>query len=263
MKTHLWGAICASALAFATATLEAAPVSGQGTWETTLLPRDLTGDGVADAYYDTVLDITWLADANLAATEAFGTAGINAGTMAWDTANTWIANMNAVSYLGYSDWRLPTLSPINGSAFDDNFAYDGRTDSGYNITAPGSAHPGSTASEMAHLFYNTLGNTGWYDTSGNTTGCTAPDYCLTNTGPFANIQPSNYWSGLEYASNTNRAWDFGFYDGNQLTYLKSFTRYAWAVRPGDVSAVPLPAAVWLFGTGLMGLFGAGVRRRTR
>lgn len=38
-----------------------AAVPGQGTWETTLLPRYYEGKVVA--YYDTVLDITWLRDA--------------------------------------------------------------------------------------------------------------------------------------------------------------------------------------------------------
>ena len=154
------------------------------------------------------------------------------------------------------------MGPINGSAFDYNFAYDGSTDAGYNITAPGSAHPGSTASEMAHLFYNTLGNTGWYDTSGsNTTGCVAPDYCLTNTGPFTNLQPHYYWSGLEYAPNTYNAWYFGFNGGFQDAGNEYNFYYAWAVRPGDV--VPVPAAVWLFGSGLTGLLGVGLRRRPR
>jgi len=37
--------------------------------------------------------------------------------------------------------------------------------------------------------------------------------------------------------------------------------YAWAVYSGDVSAVPVPAAVWLFGSGLMGLVGLDRRKR--
>ncbi len=73
MKTRFWVTVCACTFTLATtAAQSSAPVSGQGTWETTLKPRDLTGDGVADAYYDTVLDITWLADANLAASNTFG-----------------------------------------------------------------------------------------------------------------------------------------------------------------------------------------------
>jgi len=29
--------------------------------------------------------------------------------------------------------------------------------------------------------------------------------------------------------------------------------YVWAVRDGDVAAVPLPGAAWLFGSALMGV----------
>ena len=56
--------------------------------------------------YDDVLDITWLADANLASTNTFGLTGIGAdGALNWSTAQSWIAAMNAAAYLGYSDWR--------------------------------------------------------------------------------------------------------------------------------------------------------------
>jgi hypothetical protein len=37
-----------------------AGISGQGTWETTLQARDINGDGVVDAYYDTALNVVWL-----------------------------------------------------------------------------------------------------------------------------------------------------------------------------------------------------------
>jgi hypothetical protein len=62
------------------------------------------------AYYDDVLSITWLADANLADTNDFGVAGINAnGTMSWNTAQSWIGAMSAANYLGTKTWRLPTV----------------------------------------------------------------------------------------------------------------------------------------------------------
>ena len=60
------------------------------------------------AYYDNVLNITWLANTNLAISNAFGVAGIHVnGTMSWNTAQSWIAAVNAANYLGNSDWRLP------------------------------------------------------------------------------------------------------------------------------------------------------------
>jgi len=72
------------------------------------------------AYYDTVLDITWLADANLAASNTFGVSGIHSwGGMTWDTAQSWLMAMNAdggTGYLGYNNWRLPTVTPVNGTS---------------------------------------------------------------------------------------------------------------------------------------------------
>jgi hypothetical protein len=58
-----------------------------------LQDRDLNGDTVVDAFYDTELDITWLRDAN-----------VN-GAMHWGTAVAWAEGF---SFAGYSDWRLPT-----------------------------------------------------------------------------------------------------------------------------------------------------------
>ena len=46
-----------------------------------------------------------------------------------------------------------------------------------------------------------------------------------------NVQSNNYWSGTEYAPNTNNAWNFNFNNGNQNANNKN-NNYAWAVRPG-------------------------------
>ncbi|MSR09520.1 MAG: DUF1566 domain-containing protein, partial [Gammaproteobacteria bacterium] len=126
------------------------------------------------------------------------------------------------------------------------------TDCGYNVDL--------ATGEMARMFYSTLGNTGYYNTSGGLTGCAgAPNYCLTNTAPFSNLQPNVYWSGTEYAPNTYNAWSFNFVNGVQYENYKTSGFYAWAVRSGDIAPVPVPGAVWLFG-GALTLLGA-VRRR--
>ena len=73
----------------------------------------------------------------------------------------------------------------------------------------------------------------------------------TSPGPFSNVQSNFYWSGTEFAANpSSSAWIF--FPGGQF---ESFDRLAWAVHSGNVSAVPIPAAVWLFGSGLIGLLG--------
>lgn len=44
--------------------------------------------------------------------------------------------------------------------------------------------------------------------------------------------------------------------------MKTNEYFAWAVRDGDVAVVPIPGAIWLFGTGLMGLAGTARRKMT-
>ena len=203
------------------------------------------------AYYDTVLDITWLQDANYAQTSGYDADG----RMTWADANAWAASLTVASVGG---WRLPDTGPVNGVAFSNYGSYDGSTDQGYNVSAPGTIYAGSTGSEMAYMSYNTLGNLAYYDTSGN-----GPQsgWGLTNTGPFSNIQSNFYWSATEYALDTNFAWGFAFPDGYQTNLGKTSLLYAWAVHSGDVSAVPIPAAAWLFGSGLLGLIGVARRKR--
>ncbi len=84
----------------------AVPIPGQGTWETTLLSRDLDADGHADAYYDTTLDITW-----------FGSLG---PTLSYRDSLPWV---DSFEFGGYADWRLPTrlASNVNQSEVSSLF----------------------------------------------------------------------------------------------------------------------------------------------
>lgn len=200
------------------------------------------------AYYDTDTNLTWVTNANLGASNTFGVLGINAnGTMTWDKANEWIAAMNAASYLGTSGWRRPTVTDTGTPGC--NFGYSG-TDCGYNVDL--------ATGEMARMFYGTLDNDGYATTSGGLTGCVAVN-CLTNTGPFANLQAATYWTGTINIDGADNVWNFQFHLGYQGSQLKSGSQYVWAMRTGDIAPVPVPAAVWLLGSALA-LLGA-VRRR--
>lgn len=197
------------------------------------------------AYYDTELNITWLADANYAQTSGYDADGL----MTWSAAQAWIASLNTANHLGKNDWRLPFI--VDTGTAGCNFAYTG-TDCGYNVQTKTGA---TVYSEMAHLYYVTLGNLAYATTGGSSP---QPGWGLSNTGPFSNIAhapPILYWSDSEYAPDTLSAWLFSFSRGSQGQDEKSDGWYAWAVRSGDIAAVPVPGTVWLFGGALavMGL----------
>ncbi len=204
--------------------------------------------------YDDVLNITWLQDANYAKTSGY--AGANAaGYMNWTSANTWA---NDLVYGGYSDWRLATNTPVDGVDWNYDFTVDGSTDFGYNITSP--------HSELAYMYHVNLGLKSLYDTAGNyqadfgvfgngTVGGQA------DVGLVKNLQSTAYWSGAVYAPDpANLAWYFHTHSGSQIRYYQDGTLAAWAVRPGDVAAVPEPGTYAMLLAGL-GLVGAKVRRR--
>ena len=202
------------------------------------------------AYYDDTLDITWLADANAGAGSAFDDGFSSTdGLMTWASANAWAASLNIN---GVTGWRLPTMMDTGAPGCD--FAYTG-TDCGYNVQTGSAAT--TVYSEMASLWYDTLGNLAYYDTAGNGS---QPGWGLTNTGPFSNVQSGRYWSGTVFAINPNDAWNFNTFFGIQDAYVKDSKLFAWAVRSGDVSVVPIPAAAWLFGSGLIGLLAVARRK---
>lgn len=236
----------------------AAPISGQGTWETTLIARDL--DGIAhtsEAYYDTVLDITWLKDANYAKTSGVDNDGtIGDGLMQWSNMTSWIASLD---FNGITGWRLPTTNPVDGTTADDaDYSYIGTEDRGFNVSAPGTLFAGSTASEMAYMFYNTLGNLADCDPITSTvSSCSAQSGSgLSNTGPFAFLQSYGYWSATGDVHYTGWKWVMNMNRGYQTSTPDTNGLYGWAVHDGDVGAAvvaPIPAGAWLFGSGLVGL----------
>ena len=221
--------------------VHAQAVSGQGTWETTLLGRDVNLNAVVatsvDAVYlyDTTLNVTWLRNANVA------------GQMDWNTANTWATNLVTGSgAAAISDWRLPSMTDPNAVFSWSN----GGTTGGYNVPA--------NSSEMASLFFNTLGNRSHVDTN----GVPQTGWGLTNTGSFQNLQNFAYWLGTEGLWGS--AWNFYTSDGIQDYFAKPNQLDAMAVRNGDVgspvSPVPEPETYAMLLAGL-GLLGTVTRRR--
>ncbi len=211
----------------------------------------LLSRGGGTMVYDTVQDVTWVADANLFKTQAtdpnlvnniianvgtvtdiyYGSKTLTPsdfdpydGSMSWWGAQAWAANLN---YGGVSDWRLPAV------AVDCD---------GYNC---------GTEGEVGHLFYSELGGRANYLIS---------DIHNDNYSLFSNIQADMYWLGSELTIAPDLAWDF-FITGSQSYHHSGSLFNAWAVRSGDVGQVPVPAAVWTFCSGLLGLI--GLRRANR
>jgi hypothetical protein len=150
---------------------------------------------------------------------------------------TWLADANSGGAKTWDDavswatgltvgnainWRLPTANTCTSS---------------------------SCTGEFNHLFYDELGGT----TSTPLTG---------NVGLFSNIQ-GVYWTGEQRDTSSAYVFYFGNGDlaGTRDWAFKSGTVSVWAVHDGNISAVPLPATVWLFASGMVGLFGLARRRR--
>jgi hypothetical protein len=218
--------------------------------------------------YDDVLNVTWLQDANYAQTSGFDADG----GMTWNAAVAWAAGLNyydSVHNVTYSDWRLPSISPIDGVTWNNIISYNGTTDAGFNISAAGTPYAGSTASELAFMFHQNLGNQSIYTPQVTLSSCgyalQIGGSCLENMGPFMNLKSGSYWTGEEYGYDSTQAWEFLTNAGMQGAAYKVHPNnnlYAWAVRVGDVAAVPEPEAYAMLLAGL-GLVGWAARRRSR
>lgn len=178
--------------------------------------------------YDTVMHVTWLADANLAGTPdgQFGVANINSdGSMNYATAVLWVAALNAYNggagYLGHNNWTLPT-TPLNDGTC--NFTGPNGT-FGYPCT---NSAMGSLYSSLAFQFPDT-----------------AVPIPANTVGPFINFQPYLYWSDTSNGrgANSNGYFTFSFNGGWQGGNLIAHYMYALPMIQGQVSATYVAAGV--------------------
>lgn len=232
--------------------------------------------------YDDVLDITWLQDANYAATEltdarrdeiinAVGNvdghiltendftkdaSGNYTGRMTWWGAVAWAQEL---SFGGFDGWRLPTVDPVNGVSFPIPRTNNATTDRSYAKTTTDGTDggwrdgAGNPVSEMGHMYYVNLGNLVFCTPNDADPSDCSPQtgFGLNNTSftdglsgdivSFLNIQTVSYWSSSE-------PWSFFFGSGLQGPIANKYQDpFSWAVRDGDVSAVPEPTTLALAG----------------
>lgn len=191
--------------------------------------RDLNGSaGSFEAYYDTDLNITWLANAN-----------VN-GLQSWQVATAWAANLSivdTVNNITYDNWRLPATLQPDASCDGQS----GGISSGY----------GCTGSEMGHLFYAELGGVA----AQSVLGSSNPD-----VAKFTNLLANRYWSVAEFEPYVGGELLFNFGNGHQGAYDRNANFYALAISPGDVGAVP-EASTWAMLLAGLGMVGVAARRR--
>ncbi len=162
-----------------------------------------------------------------------GNANVN-GSNTWDAQVAWVSNLTVS---GVGGWRLPDMD---------------RNNDGVVIDCSVSSQADCQDNELGHLFYYGEGST------------LNAGIKPSNPGPFVNVQANDYWSGTDFNLNTTDAWFMGFFGGGQSHINKiDNQKFAWAVHDGRVSPVPLPAAAWLFGSGILGLLGVASRRKNR
>jgi hypothetical protein len=216
----------------------------KGTWTTTLEGRYLgrvTPSGY-QAYYDTVLDITWLVT-TFARYDGSGFDGSADFTppplqMTWDDAVSWAADVNIV---GYDDWRLPRTTDIGATGCIPYFMTNNGC--GYNVR--------SQESELSHLFYETLGNVGKFDEAGNVR---FDNGWPTNYGPFYDLIGGSFWFETPYAQDESKAWFFDMDFGFQGFTSKSDHNFYVVVMDGDIAMpVPEPSSSMMMFLGLVSL----------
>lgn len=187
--------------------------------------------------YDSVLNVTWLQDASYARTSGYDADG----RMTWDEANAWAANLvyhDSVRNYDYTDWRLPTIGPVNGVSWNYAISNDGSTDHTFNNTSP--------RAELAYMYYVNLGLKGAHSPSGTAQA----DFGIfrdgtqggqADVGLVRNLQSDGYWYGTSFEPNpTTWAWFADYWGAGYQQALPVETRMqGWAVRAGDV-VVPVP-----------------------
>jgi hypothetical protein len=179
-------------------------------------PRE--GGSGAATISDPYLNVTWLADADLAATQKFGLKIARDGAMSYPTAVRWVKRLNAYDHgkgwLDHDDWTLPvTPTPLSDSSCQS-----------YNGSGGGSFGYGCLKSPFGSLYSRTF-------------GLDAPDTAVpvgdTQTAPFHDFQPYLYWTDTQTPRNPDGYATFSFDTGRPGSNISKHSMYVLPMIPGN------------------------------
>ncbi|MBL8316398.1 MAG: hypothetical protein JNK55_21930 [Rubrivivax sp.] len=199
-----------------------------------LTPR-LFVNGTPMAYYDSALDISWLADANYAQTVGAPGSGSNGTFRSWYDAMAWVDDL---SVNGVTGWRMPHMDTTCGF--------------------PNYGSCNRLLDEFHYLFMTELQGSYGY----SITDAHGPNYDL-----FRNIQSYVYWSETEFSVSPGwvSVWS------SQAEYPGTAPKipifpvgapyFVWAVHDGDVGARPVISAPTTLMLVLLGLCAVQLSRR--
>ena len=184
--------------------------------------------------YDTVLDITWLQDANYALTSGYDCCDVDGAChpyeppdfcdedfdpseMTWYQAVKWA---DQLSYQGLDDWRLASIW-VSAGIPTGVMTYGG------GASCFKDSEEACRDNELSYMFVHNLGGVPFDDLRG--------DQISVDGVNLYNIQYA-HWSNTSYI-NYFSAYAFFFGGGGYLIDGKTSTWAAWAVRDGDVGDV--------------------------
>jgi len=128
--------------------------------------------------------------------------------MNWDESVAWADSLSfydGVRDVTWDDWRLPSMD-VNG----DNTI----------VNCVSATELACRDNELGYMYHQN--------------GVTPSSNVLFSIIPYA-----YFWSSTEYVPDGDGAWYFGFNNGSQNSGYKTSSLYAWAVRDGDVAAIPV------------------------
>ncbi len=196
---------------------------------------------------------------------------IGSGTVGGDNGEIGITLDGAGNFTVNSYRQDSYLNTAGGTFFVDALGPNGTSLMSGSIDVGGNVVFTPTGREgMAYLFFSTLGVQPWnIIPDDSVTTETAYDFFTTGTesavkgkssvsltGSALQDAGAGTWTGvLVSAGNVNGQYWAGF---NNTLYTEQFN----VTITADAPVIPIPAAAWLFGSGLLGLVGVARRRKS-